>query len=174
MVIAQIFATIEDPRDTYGRRYSLASIFTLLVCGLIAGNNSLKTIVDWGRSLPKSELKKYGFPKSVPAVATISNLLRRIAIKSVEKALNLSLPVSVGEHAALDGKVLRGTHQDTVPLVHLLALFITTHQNVINQLKLEEGDNEISAAIRFLNETDIAGLTITGDAIFAKKKSAKR
>jgi hypothetical protein len=146
----------------------------LLVCGLIAKNNSLKSIVTWGRSLPRSELKKYGFPKSVPAIATISNLLRRISIKSVENALNLSYTSEAGEHAALDGKVLRGTHQDTVPMVHLLSLFVTKHQKVINQFKLQEGDNEISAAIRFLNETDISGLTITGDAIFAKKKSAKR
>jgi hypothetical protein len=174
MVIAKVFTQIEDPRNPSGRRYTLSSIFTLLVCGLIAGRNSLKTIVDWGRSLPPSELQKYGLPEKVPAVATISNLLRRIAVKSVEKALNLSMPNEVGAHAALDGKVLRGTHQDTVPLVHILSLFVTKHQKVINQLRLEEGDNEISAAIRFLEETDIAGLTITGDAIFAKKKSAKK
>jgi hypothetical protein len=34
------------------------------------------------------------------------------------------------------------------------------NQSVINQIKMEKGENEISAAIRFLNETNIEGATI--------------
>jgi predicted transposase YbfD/YdcC len=51
---------------------------------------------------------------------------------------------------------------------------MTKNQTVINQIKMEKGENEITAAIRFFDETNIEGATITGDAMFAQKKSAKR
>jgi hypothetical protein len=74
----------------------------------------------------------------------------------------------------MDGKTLRATHQDEVPLIHLLSLFVVENKQVIFQTKMEEGENEISAAIRFIKDTEIEGGIITGDAIFAKKKSVKQ
>jgi predicted transposase YbfD/YdcC len=55
-----------------------------------------------------------------------------------------------------------------------MSLFATKNQSVINQIKMEKGENEVTAAIRFINETEIEGAIITGDAMFAQKKSAKR
>ncbi|GHS94597.1 hypothetical protein AGMMS49949_08510 [Alphaproteobacteria bacterium] len=80
---------------------------------------------------------------------------------------------SQGKHSALEEKTLRGTHQDTVPLVPLLSLFLTNNQHVLAQMKRKEGENEISAAVRFLKETNIKGRIITGDVLFAQKKCAK-
>ncbi|MDR0632780.1 MAG: transposase family protein [Holosporales bacterium] len=63
MSIAEIFAQIEDPRSPSGRRYTLASIFKLIVCGLIACNNSLTTIVNWGVRCPNQSWKSMDSPK---------------------------------------------------------------------------------------------------------------
>jgi hypothetical protein len=173
--LIEFFSKIPDPRNPSGRRYSLTNVFVLLVSGLASKNFSLKRIVMWGRSLPVSMCKLMGFNKGIPSIATLSNLLRRLDIKSIEAALGEYNSVNkVDEHVALDGKTLRGTKQDSVPLVHLLSLFVVKYQKVIAQIKMQEGENEISAAIRFLKEVDIEGTIITGDAIFAKKKSVKQ
>jgi hypothetical protein len=125
--------------------------------------------------LPPKSKESLGFSTNIPGISTLSILLRRIPVESVEKALGTYFATDIrGQHLALDGKTLRGTTQDTVPLVHLLSLFMTKNQTVINQIKMEKGENEITAAIRFFDETNIEGATITGDAIFAQKKSAKR
>lgn len=56
--------------------------------------------------------------------------------------------------------------------MHLLSAFTTNHQAVIGQLKMEKGENEITAALRLLEKLNLEGAVITGDAIFAQKKSA--
>jgi hypothetical protein len=171
--LSETFASIEDPRNRSGRRHSLSSIFNLLAAGLFCGNNSLKRIVIWGRSLPKKSKEALGFKEKIPGISTLSYFLRRVSTQSVEKALGTYFATDIkGEHLALDGKTLRASTQDTVPLVHLLSFFMTKNQQVINQIKMDKGENEISAVIRFLNETEIEGAIITGDAIFAQKKSA--
>jgi hypothetical protein len=72
---------------------------------------------------------------------------------------------------ALDGKTLRGTHQEGVPLVPLLSIFVTRTQGVVGQTKMEKGENEITAALRLLENFPLEGTIVTGDAIFAQKKS---
>jgi hypothetical protein len=172
--LSEAFMSIEDPRNPSGRRHSLFSIFNLLTAGLLSGCNSLKRIVLWGRSLPPKSKESLGFKDKIPSVATLSYFLRRIPVQSVEKALGTYFSTDTrSQHLALDGKTLRASTQDTVPTVHLLSLFMTKNQSVINQIKMEKGENEISAAIRFLNEAEIEDTIITGDAIFAQKKSAK-
>ncbi len=170
------FEKIEDPRCASGRRYALSSVMKLLLAGLLSGRNSLAQIVLWGRSLPPKTLLSLGFPKGVPCVATLSNLLRRIAPQKVEDVLSRytlkGRPLlEPGTHVALDGKTLRASHQEGVPLVHLLSVFVTRTQGVVGQTKMAEGENEITAALRLLDSLPLEGAVVTGDAIFAQKKS---
>lgn len=167
---------IEDPREASGRRYGLSPIMKLLLAGLLSGRYSLAQIVLWGRSLSSGTLKELGFQKKVPCVATLSNLLRRFEIPKVEQHLSRYtlkghklLPK--GTHLALDGKTLRATHEKGVPLVHLLSVFAVNLQGVIGQVRMEAGENEITAGLRILEDLALEGTIITGDAIFAQKNS---
>lgn len=168
---------IKDPRNASGRRYKLGSIMKLLLAGLLSGRHSLAQIVLWGRSLSQGTLKLLGFDKNVPCIATLSNLLKRMEIDHVEKCLssytlNGHPLLPDGAHLALDGKTLRATHEEGVPLVHLLSVFAVNLQGVIGQIRMEEGENEIKAGLRLLAHLPLEGTIITGDAIFAQKKFA--
>lgn len=168
---------IEDPRNASGRRYKLGSILKLLLAGLLSGRQSLTQIVLWGRSLSRGALKLLGFEKSMPCIATLSNLLRRLEVQKVEKELSSytlkgQALLPVGTHLALDGKTLRATHEEGVPLVHLLAVFAVNLQGVIGQVRMEAGENEITAGLRLLAQLPLEGTIITGDAIFTQKKFA--
>jgi len=175
MQLWNCFEQLEDPRRASGRRYTLVSVMKLLLSGLLCGRKSLAQIVLWGRSLPPKTLESLGFNRTIPCVATLSNLLRRLPIQQVERALSTytlqgkSL-LEPGSHIALDGKTLRASHHEGVPLVHLLSALITQTQAVLGQLRMEEGENEISAALRLLEQLNLQGSIVTGDAIFAQKK----
>jgi hypothetical protein len=171
MTLQEVFMSIKDPRNLSGRRYSLHSILNLLTVGLMCGNNSLTRISKWFRTLPKKSAEALGFHKGRPSIATLSNILRVLPIEELEKALGCS---AESDHLAVDGKSLRGTSQDTVKAVHILAAFIEDKLKVRGQVKLQEGENEITAAMRLIAEVVIEGDVITGDAIFAKKKFVKR
>jgi hypothetical protein len=75
-------------------------------------------------------------------------------------------------HLALDGKTLKNSAQDTVPAVHLLSLFLTKAEGVISQIRMDNGENEITTALRLIEMTDIEGKIVTGDAMFSQKKFA--
>jgi hypothetical protein len=118
-----------------------------------------------------------GFTKKVPCVATLSNLLRRLDLQDVEAQLSgymlkgqTLLPA--GTHVALDGKTLRATHDEGVPLVHLLSVFAVNMQSVLGQIRMNAGENEITAGLRLLAALPLEGTVVTADAIFAQKKSA--
>lgn len=176
MKLWECFEGLEDPRMRSGRRYALSSVMKLLLTGLLSGRRSLAQIVLWARSLPPQTLVSLGFSKNVPCVATLSNLLRRIDPEKVEHVLSAytlcGKPLlEPGTHVALDGKTLRASHEEGVPLVHLLSVFVTRTQGVVGQTKMEKGENEITAALRLLENLPIEGAIVTGDAIFAQKKS---
>jgi len=174
MTLKDAFAKIEDPRNPSGRRYKLSSIFNMLFAGVISGNDSLSRISQWLRTLPKKSAEDLGFTNGRPSKATLSNILRKVPFESIEKAIGGCFSDKIPQnHIAIDGKSLRGTTQDTIPAVHLLSAFVVANQSVIKQVKLENGENEITAAMRLLSNATIDGGIITGDAIFAQKKSAK-
>jgi len=171
MTLQEVFMSIKDPRNLSGRRYSLHSILNLITVGLLCGNNSLTRISKWFRTLPKKSAEALGFPKGRPSIATLSNILRVLPIEELEKALGCS---TESDHLAIDGKSLRGTTQDTVKAVHILAAFIADKLKVRGQVQLRGGENEITAVLRLIAEVVIegdviTGDVITGDAIFAKK-----
>jgi len=174
MTLKEAFGKIEDPRRASGRRYELSSIFNMLFAGLLSGNNSLTRIARWFRTLPKKSAEALGFTNGRPSIATLSNILRMISVESFDQAIGSCFSDKIPQnHIAIDGKSLRGTSEDTVPAVHLLSAFVVENQRVIKQIKMEEGENEISAAMRLLSDGVIEGGIITGDAMFAQKKSVK-
>lgn len=131
-------------------------------------------IVLWGRSLSRGALKPLGFGKNVPCVATLSNLLRRLELESVEKQLSIytlkgQTLLPAGTHLALDGKTLRTTHEEGVPLVHLLSVCAVNLQGVIGHVRMKAVENDITAGLRLLAELPLEGAIVTRDAIFDQK-----
>jgi hypothetical protein len=173
--LCDAFGLIPDPRFASGRRFSLQSLLMLLLAGLLSGRHSLAQISLWGRSLGKKTRQLLGFHGAVPCVATLSNTLRRLDIESVESHLSRYVlggnsTLKTGTHLALDGKVLRSSHDQGVPLVHLLSAFAVNVQGVVGQLRLEPQENEITASLKLLASLPLEGAVVTGDAIFAQKK----
>jgi Transposase DDE domain len=76
-------------------------------------------------------------------------------------------------HVAIDGKRLRGSATGQPPGTHLLAAFSARLQGVIGQLRVDPDANEITAALKLLKTLPLAGVTITGDAMFTQRAICK-
>jgi hypothetical protein len=165
--------SLEDPRNASGRRHSFVAVLSLILAALLAGQRSLQRIAAWGSALSVKAKETLGFPKKTPCAATLSNLLRRVDLKALEDVFGqyvLTDGDSSGDHVAMDGKTVHGSAQGGVPAVHLLSLFLSKNNGVINQMAMETGENEITTAIRLLENSAIDGKIITGDAMFSQKK----
>ena len=107
----------------------------------------------------------------VPAPSVWCELFQGLDVASLEAALGgWVMGGRAPGHIAIDGKRLRGSATASVPGVHLLAAFSDGLHGVIGQLRLEPGDNEITAALELLKTLPLAGGIVTGDAIFTQKE----
>lgn len=178
MTLLEAMREIKDERDYCGRRHRLWSVLTLIVAGLMSGKTSLQEIARWGRRLTDKAKDMAGFYHDTPCAATLSNILRRLDAEMLGRHLQEWAKTFLGEdkagHLALDGKTVCGTgRQPGEKRLHLLSLFSTALSQVYGQTPMQAGENEISAAVRFLATVDLTGKTVTGDAIFAQKKCVR-
>ena len=167
--------TIPDPRASSGRRYSLQSVFGIIIAGILSGRNSLRSIARWARSMEEDDLKLLGINrKKAPSQTAMHDLLVRLDNKLMEKALSAWLINFIDENKlvqiAIDGKILTGSKTDEYPALHLLAAYCTEISSVIMQTAVDSKHNEITAAKEMLFKLPLKGKLVTGDAIFCQKE----
>jgi hypothetical protein len=112
----RVFATIPDPRTRRGRRYSVATLLTIAVAGIVSNHTSILAIAEWAASLRGHARTRLGLPPSAtPHQTTFARLFRRIDSAAVTIALThafdprhpMVLPPRGQTGIALDGKTHR-------------------------------------------------------------------
>ena len=163
---------VRDHRRGEGKRYPLAGLLLIAVAALLSGRRGQLGIIRWGRQLSPQALASLGITRGrVPALSVWCELFQGLDVASLEAALgDWVMGGRDPGHIAIDGKRLRGSATAQVPGVHLLAAFSEAMSGVIGQLRLEPGDNEITAALALFKTLPLAGSIVTGDAIFAQKE----
>lgn len=83
--------------------------------------------------------------------------------------------VKIENVRAIDGKALRGT----IPTgqtqgAHLLSIYQGSYCATLAQLAVANKENEISAAPRLLEQVELRGKTVTGDAMLAQKTLSRQ
>lgn len=169
------FGAIPDPRSASGRRYTLQSILGIMIAGMLAGRNSVRSIARWAKSLKVEELRLLGINrKTAPTQTTMHELLIRLDEKSVEEAFSAWAKTFMDEtkllQIAIDGKTLKGSGTDEYPALHLLAAYCSEISSVIQQEAVDSKTNEITVAKEMLFDMPLEGKFISGDAIFCQKE----
>ncbi|MBY0461485.1 MAG: ISAs1 family transposase [Gemmataceae bacterium] len=161
-----------DPRKAKGRIHDLGPILCLAVVALLAGRTTLQGIAQFGRDHGSALAHALGFRRGkTPCAATYSRIFRRLDVEAFEAVLRdwiVQRCPDLGDHVALDGKTLRGSHDGDTPAVHLLAAFAPKVRAVIGQIRVDAKTNEHKAALRLLGVVPVAGKVVTGDAIFCQ------
>ena len=161
-----------DPRKAKGRIHDLGPILCLAVVALLAGRTTLQGIAPFGRDHGTALAHALGFRRGkTPCAATYSRIFRRLDVEAFEAVLRdwiVHRCPDLGDHVALDGKTLRGSHDGDIPAVHLLAAFAPKVRAVVGQIRVDAKTNEHKAALRLLGMVPVAGKVVTGDAIFCQ------
>jgi hypothetical protein len=168
-------AWVPDHRRAEGKRYPLSSLLLIAIAAMLAWRRDQLGIVRWGRRLSRETLRAIGIDRDrVPAPSVWCELFQELDVTALEQALGdwVRGDASPG-HVAIDGKRLRGSTTAQAPGTHLLAAFSGRLKGVIGQLRVDPDANEITAALQLLKTLPLAGVTITGDAMFTQRAICK-
>ncbi len=171
--------TLTDQRARRGRRYPLPLLLTIAVLAKLTGHHQVRAVADWA-SLRAEELAHlFHFARAtMPHPTTWSRVLgTAVDIAALEQELcdlvyppTAEVPARASIALALDGKTLRGT----IPLghtqgVHLVAAYLPHEGVVVAQLEVHAKANEIMVAPTVLAQFDLAGVVVTGDAMYTQR-----
>jgi len=117
--LAQVLASVPDPRARRGVRYPLAEVLAVVVCAVVAGSRTFTTIAEWAAHAGTS--RAVTASGRVPSLATIHRVCTIVDGEALDTALtewvrSRSAPAAV----AIDGKELRGAKNGGGKRVFLL------------------------------------------------------
>ncbi len=171
----ELVEEIKDPRSASGKRYKLGNILRLMLSGFLCGCNSTAAVIRWGKRISKKHKEALGFSRRLPSEGTLSNLFGKMDVSAMEEVLNGKKLKQAKESStllqiAIDGKTIKGSAYNESPAVHLLSAFAVGLKSTLKQYEQENGDNEITSALKLLKDMPLEGVVVSGDAIFAQKK----
>ncbi len=178
---------IPDPRSRRGRSYrDSGGLLVLVIAAVLAGRKSYAAIAEWvGDVVPQDLLRALRCRRDArtgrfraPSEPTLRRVISTVDGEAVDRVLarwaceqSVDLP---GNLIAIDGKSLRGSHHaDRQQQVHLVAAFTHREGVVIAQQQVPDQSNEIPAARKILAELDLAGVTVTVDAMHTQTATAE-
>jgi len=172
-----VLCELHDQRDARGLRYALVTVLVFVILSKLSGEDSLRGIAQW------VELRKEALAQALclvepqaPHATTYSRILKdAVEVEELEQVVREFFTVQPGAGQSvvisLDGKTIRGT----IPAgkshgVHLLAAYLPEEGWVLLQVRVEQQENEIPAALRVVKALDLRGKIVTGDALLAQRE----
>jgi predicted transposase YbfD/YdcC len=174
---ASLFAYFEkicDPRQARGKRYHLTTLLVILFLTKLCGQNTPVEIADWAKNQAATLVQLLKLKRTWMAHHnTIRRVFQDIWDESEFERLMQAYQQQQGgggEQLAMDGKTLRGTRiAEVEPADHVLSVYDVQAQRVAAQAAVDQKENEIVAAPRALEQVEIAGKIISGDALHAQR-----
>jgi len=172
--LAQIFSTIEDPRDNRGKRHRLIDIFILAIFGLLWGHTDFTNMVAELKYHKEYFTRLLGLENGIPSHDTFS-----AAFSVIDPAEFLECFIqwiveytrTKGKQVAIDGKAIRAAtekvYRKKAPL--LVNALVVESGICIGQLKIGSKTNEIKGIPDLFEWLDLEGAVVTIDAIGCQK-----
>lgn len=182
------FMGVSDGRSQQAREHPAAAALTLAAAAVLAGMRSFTAIAGWVRDVAPSMLDRLytrcGLPAGMPSRSTLWRVLTGADAHAVDQVVGAWLAARyaaivpsvdedlVREALMVDGKTLRGAVDAEGNQVHLLAVATHRHALVLSQTEVGAKTNEIPKFSELLDELDIAGWTVTADALHTQRAHA--
>jgi len=172
------FEAVPDPR-AHNVLHPLPSLLLIAIMAVICGAPDWQAVAQWARAKLTWLLTFLDLPHGVPSHDTFTRLFARIDPDAFEacflKWTKELARASGGRLIAIDGKTLRrsfdAAHRKSA--IHLVSAFCQQNRLVLGQLATEQKSNEITAIPKLLKLLDLAGATVSIDAMGCQKTIAK-
>lgn len=166
--LLEAFAELRDPR---GREceHQLEELLLVAICAVISGAESWTSVSEWGR-LKLDWLRQHlPFANGIASHDTFGRVFTLLNASQFETCfmrwMQQLCPSLDGQHLAIDGKCVRGSHDDKKGPIHLVSAWSATKGLTLGQIKTADKSNEITAIPELLDALDIKGAVITIDAM---------
>jgi predicted transposase YbfD/YdcC len=169
--LEESFGAVEDYRRQKSIQYRLIDILFIAICAVLCGANDLKAIAAYAERKQNWLREILGLKDKVPSYLTfwtVFALLDPLALENcfiqwVQSKLGLKVSGVVG----IDGKAQRGTAKPghSHSFVHIVSAWAAENHLTLGQLKVDGKSNEIVAIQKLLDMLDVAGATVTIDAM---------
>jgi predicted transposase YbfD/YdcC len=177
--IAKHFEGLEDPRTGNAKRHIFMEILIMAICAVICGADGWSDVELFAKN-KKAWLKTFlELPKGIPSHDTFVRVFAQIKPEEFQKHfmewVQAIDQLTAGQVIAVDGKQLRGTHDQEAgkAAIYMVSAWATQNQLVLGQTKVAEKSNEITAIPELLHLLEITGCIVTIDAIGTQTEIAK-
>ena len=164
------FSDLEDPRHHRTRKHELLAILVIALLAVMCGANSWVEVATFARSR-EDWLRRYlPLPHGTASHDTFGRVFARLDPDEVQQRfwswMARLLGRLTGQHLAVDGKALKGSHDgDQHGPVHLVNAW-SVHQHLFfGQVKVDGKSNEITAIPELLAVLDITDCLVSIDAM---------
>lgn len=177
------FGEMPDPRLERSKRHSLANIVTIALSAVIAGAESFYEIEAFGQT-KRAWLEEFlELENGIPSHDTFNRVFSLLepthfqacALDWVRAVIGGTL--SAGDVLAIDGKQLCGSASAELSAVHMLNVWSHRHGLCLTSAAIDGKSNEITSVpgiLDTLSLLEIAGCTVTVDALNTQREVAKR
>ena len=165
------FGDLHDPRAQHSIEHLLIDIVMLTICAVICGAESWVEIENYGLAKQEWLATFLELPSGIPSHDTLDRVFARLRPEALQQRfLNWAqavFEISGGKLLAVDGKTLRGSYErgGKQGMIHMVSAWAVQHRLVLGQRKVNEKSNEITAILELLSVLDLAGATVSIDAM---------
>jgi len=168
------FDDLPDPRLASRCAYPLQEMLLVALCAIASDADDWVHVAEWG------ELKLDWLRRFLPfegGIASHDTFSRLFAMLDAERFgacfvawMSQLCPTLAGQSIAIDGKSVRGSHDGGTGMVHLVSAWHNGMGVTLGQVRTAAKSNEITAIPELLDALDIAGATITMDAMGCQRE----
>jgi predicted transposase YbfD/YdcC len=164
---------LPDPRRRRGVRHPFVAVLLVAASAVVAGARSYAAVGQWSANAPQHALARLGARvagvlgvRVAPSAATIRRVIGLVCPGGLADLTGADPAGS--DSIAVDGKAARGSRHGTLPAAHLLAA-MTGDGRTVTQLRVPGKTNEITCFTALLTPYDLAGVTVTADALHTQR-----
>ena len=168
--IAVHFAALPDPRVERTKEHRLVDLMTVALCAVLCGANDWVAIETFGHAKERWLRTFLALPGGIPSHDTFGRVFARLDPVAFQTCflnwVRAVAPAITGQ-VALDGKTLCGSHDraNGQSALHLVSAWATASGLALGQVAVGDKSNEIVAIPALLALLDLAGCTVSIDAM---------
>jgi predicted transposase YbfD/YdcC len=157
----------------------LIDMLVLAVCAVICGADGWEDIEEYGKAQAEWFAQLLALPHGIPGHDTFRRVLARLDPEELTQcfiAWTAALrDLSGGDIVSIDGTTLRHSFDQATAkaAMHLVSAWATANRLVFGQVKVDDTSNEITAIPTLVKRLDLAGATVTIDALGCQKAIAQ-
>jgi predicted transposase YbfD/YdcC len=175
------FAALSDPRSAPApnQRHALIDILVIAVCAVICGADGWEDIEEYGKAQAEWLAQVLDLPHGIPGHDTFRRVLSRLDPEELTECFiawtGALSDLCGGDIVAIDGKTLRHSFDRAASktAIHMVSAWANANRLVLGQVKVDDKSNEITAIPKLIKMLDVAGATVTIDAMGCQKEIAK-